>query len=157
MYRERGAALTCREFGFTLMELMITVAVVALLAAVAYPTYQNSVLKSRRTEAKAALTDVAQRLERYYTENNRYSGAMFCTAAVDAGCTDATRIYGVSSENGFYSLGFLTATPPTAATFTIVATPQGAQASDACGSFTLTQTGQRGVTGGTDTDPMKCW
>ncbi len=57
----------------TLIELMIVVFVVALLAAVALPAYQGSVRKARRAEAKAALTTCAQRLERYYTENNSYT------------------------------------------------------------------------------------
>ena len=140
--------------GFTLIELMITVAVIGLLAAVAYPSYQSSVLKSRRSEAKAALTDAAQRLERYYTENNKYEGAKFCSAG--AGCTVAAKVFEDRSENGHYALDFANA--PTVTAFTAVATPQGAQAADVlCGAFTLNEAGLRGVTGTAAADPSKCW
>lgn len=58
--------------GFTLIELMVVVAVVAILAAVAYPSYQDSVLKGRRAEARAALADFLQQQERYLTQRNTY-------------------------------------------------------------------------------------
>jgi type IV pilus assembly protein PilE len=62
----RGAA------GFTLIEVMVTVAIVATLAAIAYPSYTDSVLKGRRGEARAALTELMQQQERYMTQNNAY-------------------------------------------------------------------------------------
>jgi type IV pilus assembly protein PilE len=58
--------------GFTLIELMITVAIVALLAAIAIPSYQDSVWKGKRAEAKAAILKALQAEERYYTQNNTY-------------------------------------------------------------------------------------
>lgn len=60
------------ERGFTLIELMIAVAVIGILAAIAYPSYQDSIRKSRRADAKATLLQAAQWMERFYTENNRY-------------------------------------------------------------------------------------
>ena len=87
--------------GFTLTELLIVVAVISLLAAVAYPSYQKQVQAGRRAEAKAALTEIAQRLERFYTENNTYLNA--CLAGT-SGCTAATTIYASASENGHYAL-----------------------------------------------------
>ncbi len=62
--------------GFTLIELMIAVAVVAILAAIAYPSYVNHVRKARRADAKAALTEVAQKLETLYARNASYSADM---------------------------------------------------------------------------------
>ena len=56
----------------TLMELMIVVAIIGILAGIAYPTYQDSVRKSRRADAEAVLLELAQWMERFYTENNRY-------------------------------------------------------------------------------------
>ena len=61
-----------RTTGFTLIELMITVAIVALLAAIAIPSYQDSVWKGKRAEAKAAIFKALQAEERYYTQNNTY-------------------------------------------------------------------------------------
>ena len=59
--------------GFTLIELMVTVAIVAILSAIAYPAYTEYILKSRRTDAKNALLDLAARQERFYSLNNKYS------------------------------------------------------------------------------------
>lgn len=63
-----------RSLGFTLIELMITVAVVAILAAVAVPTYQDQVRKSRRAQAKADLVEYSQMAERFHTVQNTYQG-----------------------------------------------------------------------------------
>ena len=155
MCREPGRRRPRGVAGFTLTEVMITVTVVALLAVVAYPGYVGAVQKARRAEAKSALTDAAQRLERYYTENNRYLGARFCNSG-DSVCTDAVRIFAPASENGRYRLGFADGSP-TAVTFTLVAAPQGPQADDPCGSFTLSEAGARGVSGGSQSDPAQCW
>ena len=71
--------------GFTLIELMITVAVVGILAAIAYPSYQDSIRKSRRADAKSALLDAAHRQERFFTENNQYTNVL----VAPGGCTGA--------------------------------------------------------------------
>ncbi|GKW49375.1 type IV minor pilin protein PilE [Halomonas sp. NCCP-2165] len=116
---------------------MIAVAVVAILAAIAYPSYIRYVTESRRTEAKAILMETAGRLERCYTVSSDYTGCV---------------TFPVDSENGFYRI----ADPDvalTASTYTLSAAPQGVQATrdTECGTFTLTQTGARGA-GGSD-----CW
>ncbi len=118
-----------RTAGFTLIELMIAVAVVAILAAIAYPNYTEHVRKGRRAEAKAAMGDAANRLERCFTRFNSYAAAE--CAGVGSGAT----------ENGYYALSI----SATARSFTLTATPQNAQADDACGAFTLTHTGVRGL------------
>src|SRR5690554_7432603 len=79
------------EKGFTLVELMIVVAVVGILAAIAYPSYMDSVRKSNRADAKAALNDAAQQMQRCYTLNSSYSG---CESNV-----------ATTSPEGFYTIG----------------------------------------------------
>ncbi len=64
-----------REFGFTLIEVLITVAIVAILASIAYPSYQDSIKKSRRAEAQNALQGLAQAMERHYTSEGTYASA----------------------------------------------------------------------------------
>jgi type IV pilus assembly protein PilE len=137
-----GEATAC-ERGFTLLELLIVVVLIALLASVALPSYQGSVAKARRADARAALTTAAQMLERWYTENAATGYANATLAAV----------YRTTSENGHYVLSLPVKTTNT---FTLNATPVGTQAGDGCGTFTLDQAGVRGVSGGTKT-AAECW
>ncbi len=123
--------------GLTLIELMVVVAILAIILAIAVPSYQRHVEQTRRADAQSALLDAAQRLERCFTRNNSYQGC---------------DIPNESSE-GFYSLGFEGGNPGTT-TYTLVASPQGAQEGDACGDFTLDHLGNREADGGTGD---RCW
>lgn len=138
--------------GFTLIELMIVVVIVAILAAIAYPSYREQVYKSRRSDAQAALLNTAQVLERCYTEYNAYNNAG--CPAVNAAGNGLSSAYG-STENGYYTLS---ATTLTANAFTLKATPQGAQSGDQCGTLTYDHIGTKGIqdaaTGVTAGD---CW
>lgn len=147
MCREPGRAGR-RGRGFTLIEMMIVVAVIALLAAVALPSYQSYVRKAHRTEAKASLSAAAQMMERYLTENGAYKKSESVKATLGSG-----GVYPDHSENNHYALSL---TDLAASTFTLTAAPLGSQAADECGSFTLTQTGARGVSGGT-LSAAECW
>ncbi|MBU6259920.1 MAG: type IV pilin protein [Burkholderiales bacterium] len=137
--------------GFTLIELMVAVAVIGVLGAVAYPSYLGQIAKSRRSDAKTALLATAQSLERYYSERATYAGA-----TLGAGCPGNAAapscIAPAASGNGYYTIAITT---QTAAGFTLQATPAGAQAGDACGSYTYDQTGTKGVTGALA--PASCW
>lgn len=130
------------QTGFTLMELMIVVAIVGILAAVALPSYQDYVLRTRRVTAASCLMEVAQQMER------QYSTAMsYVVALPAASCrTDLT---------GFYTFAFATS-EPTASTFKIEATPAGAQAGDTrCDVLSINQQGVKTVSGtGSVAD---CW
>lgn len=123
--------------GFTLIELMIVVAIVAIIAAFAYPNYQDSVKKARRTDGKGALEGLAQAMERHFTANNTYLGA-----GTTGGNTGAPTIYPtqapIDSGTKFYNLTIKSAT---ATTFTLLATPINGQVGD--GVLELDNTGAR--------------
>lgn len=136
-----------RPRGFTLIELMVVVAVVAILASIAFPSYQDSVRKSRRAQVKADMVELAQRYERYHTIRNTYVG--FWEEAFGAAgeqflsptTQGATVAYAIESTEAANS-------------FTLTANPQGAQEKDTrCGTLRLSNTGQKGADG-----PLAdCW
>jgi type IV pilus assembly protein PilE len=134
--------------GFTLIELMIAVVVIAVLTGIAVASYANQVTKSRRAEAKTALLDLAARQERFYTTNNSYTnvaanlGYTALPAAVPGGTAAAT-----------YTLSV---TAVTATTFTAVATRSGAQAADVCGDYTIDDRGVQGNVNNTQAS-AQCW
>lgn len=122
-----------RVAGFTLLELMIVVGIVAVLAAAAVASYQFAIVKSRRGAAKGCLTEAAQYMERYYTTNFKYTDATLPACSADVG--------------GAYAVGF--AGTPDASTYTVQAVPQGAQATadTRCGTLSIDQTGRRAASG----------
>lgn len=154
--------------GFTLMELMIVVAIIAILAAIAYPSYQDSVRKSRRADAAAVLLEGAQWMERFYTENNRYDQTRAGTAVTHATQFPSSGLAKSPKEGGpaggYYTIALAT----TQNTFTLTATRAGPQVSDTtCGNLTLNNTGVKCILGGTQctnstnaahrTAAAQCW
>jgi type IV pilus assembly protein PilE len=132
-----------RPRGFTIVEVVIACAIMGILAAIAYPSYVNTVQKSRRSEATSALLGAAGQLERYFTERNTYSTAVLGSGGV----------YPSTTQNGYYTLSF---GARTATTYTLNAAPAGVQSGDACGTLTYTDAGVKGVTGGTK-PAVDCW
>lgn len=132
-----------RSRGFTLIELMIAVAIIAILAAVALPGYQSHVRKSRRTVAAACLQEMAQQMERRYTTQMTYTGAT------------PPQVSCASDLQPFYTLQFASS-QPTTTTFVLQAIPQGGQASDeTCMTLSLDHQGVRERSGSGDV--KSCW
>jgi type IV pilus assembly protein PilE len=138
--------------GVTLIELMVVVAIVGLLAAIAIPTYRRYVVRANRTDAKTALLQTAQALERCYTNSSPY--AYNSTQCTTAG-TGVVLPFTVPS--GTYVISHFGARA--AQTFTIRATPQALQSTSdtECAIFQLTQTGAQSVTGTLSATPERCW
>ncbi|MCB1986076.1 MAG: type IV pilin protein [Burkholderiales bacterium] len=130
--------------GFTLVELMITVAILGIIAAVALPSYQNYVRDANRAAAKTIIYENAQFMEQFYTENNRYDQNLAGNPVV-LPVTQSPRT-GAAQYN-------ITLQAVANATFTLQAVPVGSMAGDVCGTLTLTNTGLQGAGGGV----AACW
>lgn len=131
-----------RSRGFTLIELLIVLVAVAILATIAVPAYQDSLRKTRRTEAKTTLDELAQRLERCMTQFGRYD---------DANCTIGSA---QDSASGYYRI----TVTRSAAGFSLTAAAQNVQADDrACASFSLNQLGARSASRSDGSVNAACW
>jgi len=140
--------------GFTLIELMIVVAIVAILAAVVYPSYQDSITKAKRAEGRAALMQVMQQQERYYTQNNTYFAFTSTTASNTfkwfSGDSATTSSYEIKAEactdDTIVNCVMLTAMPGTA-------NVNAGYADAKCGNLSVTSTGVKAASG----TATNCW
>jgi type IV pilus assembly protein PilE len=150
--------------GFTLIELMITVAIIGILAAIAYPSYQDSILKGRRAEGRTALLNLLQQQERYYTQTGSYLS--FGPAATGnygtnaAGATTVTIPFRTTSGDST-SFAYSLRADPCSSTLgldecvLLSAVPQRTDA--AAGTLTVTSSGTKDCNGSKRLTPGVCW
>jgi len=149
-----NASLNKRQSGVTLMELMIVVAIISMVAAVAYPSYTQFIVRSKRAVATGMLMQIADRQQQFFMDNKRYAGSLTSLGYADDSImideegavvptADGGRVYNVriSASN--------------VVTYELTATPQLKQAEKDtdCGNLTLTHTGKRGYSG----SGGNCW
>ena len=129
--RRLPGLLPHRGRGFTLLEVMIVVAIIAILAAIALPSYSRYVYRTRRADGKNMLMQVAAAQERFYTNYNRY-GTMS-----QLGYTSGT------SEKGYYTVTSANGSSGDAQSYVLTATPRGVQQNDSCAELTISETGKK--------------
>lgn len=148
--------MKAKLLGFTLIEVLITVAIIGVLAGIVYPSYLDMVRKSNRSDAKVALSDVAQRMQRCFTAHSTYKP----TAAGTCDVVDkVTAAAGITSPEGFYTITLASADHKDAA-YLLKAAPVSTkrQASDSkCTSFTLNQAGVKKAYAGSTLNTEACW
>lgn len=153
------------KHGFTLIEVMIVVAIIAILAAIALPSYQEYVRRSKRADAQAVLMEAAQFMQRYYSANDRYTATASSTPTTteaEQTITSGTTVQSLLAAGNLaqspksnspssssasippnYTIAvFAQENPPT---YTLVATRTGSMASDKCGTLTLNYLGDKGI------------
>ncbi|CAH1201271.1 Type IV pilus biogenesis protein PilE [Candidatus Nitrotoga sp. BS] len=139
------AILKRQPAGFTLVELMVTVAIIGIISAIAYPSYTQYVLRANRAEVRAILLETIQFLEQNYTTANRYD--------LDSAGNAIVLPYATSPKAGTAKYN-ITETSGAAQTFALSAAPTGVMTGDACGTYTLDNTGAQGNSAGTIAE---CW
>jgi type IV pilus assembly protein PilE len=149
-----------------MIELIVTMAIVGILAAIAIPSYSSYVRKGRRVDAKTAVLDLASLEERFYSTTNAYTNLAADLGYAAAGSTTVVPAAGAGQTvgSGYYQvtipvLTAATATPPAPAAFKVTATAVGDQLNDtSCYSFSVTSAGARTALNSAGADSTStCW
>lgn len=127
--------------GMTLIELMIVVAILGIIAAIGYPSYLDHVKKTRRAEGMGELLELANRLERHYSDIGTYD-------QTDGSDMTAATIYRDTTAGGYYTLSIAAGTNNVTFTASAAPTSKGQQNTDKCGTFTVNAQGTKTVSGG---------
>jgi type IV pilus assembly protein PilE len=145
-----------RNQGFTLIELMITVAIIAILGGIAYPSYQAYIKRTERAAARGIVLDMAQKQERYSSSNGGYLTIAAPPTAAPTGWQNWSGGTGMASRKYDVSVAASGGTCPGACTnYIITATPANGFTETDCGSYTLTHTNVRNSSG--TRPPVECW
>lgn len=132
------------SLGFTLVEILIAMAIIGILTAIAYPSYFNYITKSRRADGLSTLTQDQIIMERCYAQNFSYNAA--CTAMP---------AFPQTSPQGFYSIAL---TNLSATTYTLTATPLGTQVKDTtCATMSVNQANVKTASDSSAVATTKCW
>jgi len=130
--------------GITLIELMIVIAIVGILASIAYPSYQAHVIKTHRATSTGTLLELTQFMERYYSETGGYNGAVIPTELRQSPPDGSAAKYSIAFSDGTTTAGAGLATA-----YILVATPTGSQTDDTqCGAIGINSVGVKCITGG---------
>jgi type IV pilus assembly protein PilE len=140
------ASRAYRQTGVTLIELMIVVVVVGILASIAYPSYQQYILRSKRTEGKALLMDIVARQERFYMDRNSYTDDLTALGFSSEAPKSAEGNYAASVAAG--------ASADIETSYEVTVSPQWPGGDPECGDLTLDSRGSQGSTTGS---MERCW
>lgn len=138
--------LRCRQRGVTLIELMIVVVVIGILASVAYPSYQQYILRTKRTEGKALLMDIVARQERFYMDRNSYTDDLTSLGFGSEAPKSAEGNYAASVAAG--------PSADIASSYEVTVSPQWPGGDPECGNLTLDSRGAQGSSIGS---LERCW
>ena len=155
-HRKTLARPAGRSAGFTLIELMITLVVLAILTMIAVPIYEHQIEESRRTDARTALLELAEREERYYATNNAYTSD---PADLGYGTAAAPVAWPVTIGSGYYQIEATVPDPNLAVpSYLLTATAIGSQTADTdCQIFTVDSTGVETSYDAAGNATTDCW